>query len=98
MISKYEGSVAIDDTDPDAHIRFEATDVTGTHSATADVQRSLPTSAVVASLIRRMTMPENVPYGLRDDTTGKFLDDAVPIGDQLTPESRTTLTPKTHLG
>lgn len=97
-MSKNEDSVAVSDTVPATTIRFEATDVTGTHSAMADVQRSLPAAAVVSSLVKQMTMPENVPYGLRDDTTGKFLDDEAPIGDQLTPESRTTLTPKTHLG
>ena len=81
-----------------ATVRFEATDVTGTHSAVADVQRSLPAAAVVDSLVKQMAMPENVPYGLRDDATGKFLDDEAPIGEQLTSESQTTLTPKTHLG
>jgi hypothetical protein len=97
-MSENEGSVVVSDTVPATTIRFKAADVTGTHSAIADVQQSLPTSAVVRSLVKQMTMPENVPYGLRDDTTGKFLDDAAPIGEQLTPESRTTLTPKTHLG
>jgi hypothetical protein len=97
-MSKNEGSVAVGDTVPATTIRFEATDVTGTHSAVANVQRSLPTAAVVDSLVKQMTMPENVPYGLRDDTTGKFLNDDAPIGEQLTPQSRTTLTPKTHLG
>lgn len=97
-MSKHDDSVAVSDPAPVATIRFKATDVTGTHSAIADVQRSLPASAVVSSLVKQMTMPENVPYGLRDDTTGRFLNDDAPIGDQLTPESRTTLTPKTHLG
>ncbi len=97
-MSKNEGSVATSDAVSATTIRFEATDVTGTHTAVAHVQRSLPTEAVVDSLVKQMTMPENVPYGLRDDTTGRFLDDATPIGEQLTPESRTTLTPKTHLG
>jgi len=97
-MSMNENPVAVSDPTPATTIRFAASDVTGTHSAIADVQRSLPASAVVSSLVKQMIMPENVPYGLRDDTTGRFLDDDIPIGDQLTPESRTTLTPKTHLG
>ncbi|MDP7016049.1 MAG: hypothetical protein QGG36_09635 [Pirellulaceae bacterium] len=82
---------------PSATIQFEAADVTGTHTAVADVQRSLPASAVVDSLVKQMALPENVPYALRDDTTGAFLDDQQAIGDQMT-DGHVTLTPKTHLG
>jgi hypothetical protein len=39
-----------------------------------------------------------VPYGLRDDSTGAFLDDAKPIGEQIGPNAKVTITPKTHLG
>jgi len=55
-------------------------------------------SAVTASLAALMQLPENVPWGVRDDITSTFLDDNKPIGDQLQPGSNVTVTPKTHLG
>ncbi len=78
---------------------FEAADVTGTHRVVADdVQRSLPAGAVAKALASRMSLPENVPWGLRDDATSAFLDDQQPIGDQIRPGTSVTVTPKTHLG
>jgi hypothetical protein len=79
-------------------LSFEAADVTGTHTAEANVQPMLPAHAVAASLVASMSLPQNVPYGLRDDSTGAFLDDAKPIGEQIGPNAKVTITPKTHLG
>ena len=82
-------------------LSFQATDVTGTHCATVgDVQRALPAGAVAQSLASMWSLPENVPWSLRDDSTGAFLDDAAPIGEQLgrEAEARLTVTPRTHLG
>jgi hypothetical protein len=83
---------------PAGTLAFTAADVTGTHTAQANVQPSLPTQAVVESLIASMSLPQNVPYGLRDESTGAFLDDAKPIGEQIGPDAKVTVTPKTHLG
>jgi len=79
-------------------LAFTAADVTGTHTAEANVQPLLPAHAVVASLVASMSLPQNVPYGLRDESTGAFLDDAKPIGEQIGPDAKVTVTPKTHLG
>jgi hypothetical protein len=81
-----------------ATMTFRATDVTGTHAAEANVQRSLPARAVVESLVASMSLPANVPYGLRDESTGAFLDDAEAIGEQIGADAQVTVTPKTHLG
>jgi len=62
-MSEQQGFAAVVDAVPPSNIRFETSDVTGTHAAVANVQRSLPTAAVVKSLVKQMTMPENVPYG-----------------------------------
>jgi len=84
---------------PLATLSFLASDVTGTQSVEAqDIQASLPASAVAASLAASMQLPENVPWGLRDDATGGFLEDRRPIGEQIEPGSSLTITPKTHLG
>jgi hypothetical protein len=89
----------------DADVRgfeFEATDVTGTHRVTVgsrdlDMDQA-PTWAVTRSLVARMALPGNVPWALRDEATGAFLDEDRPIGSQLETGGKVTLTPKTHLG
>ena len=82
-------------------LHFEAADVTGTHHVVVDdVQSGLPAGAVAKALASRMSLPENVPWGLRDDASSAFLDDEKPIGEQLGagPDVKLTVTPKTHLG
>ena len=78
---------------------FLVHDVTGTLSLEKEnVQGSLPVSAVASSVASEMQLPANVPWGLRNDDTSEFLDDGKPIGEQIEPGSRVTVTPKTHLG
>jgi hypothetical protein len=78
---------------------FEVTDVTGTNSFTArNVQRALPAGAVATSLVDRMLLPRSSPWVLRDDSTSAYLDDSRPIGEQIGPNAKVTITPKTHLG
>ena len=80
-------------------LRFRATDVTGTHTLEAHhVEKSLPAGAVARALARRMLLPDNVPWALRDDQTSVYLDQDVAIGDQIEPGADVTITPKTHLG
>ncbi len=80
-------------------ISFEATDVTGTSRVLAeDVQRALPAGVVARTLASHMQLPENVPWGLRDDNTSAFLNDEQPIGEQIAPGTSVTLTPRAHLG
>ena len=84
---------------PEAPFSFEVTDVTGTNSFVAsDVQRTIPAGAVASALADRMSLPSNVPWTLRDETSSAFLDDTVAIGDQIADRARVTITPKTHLG
>ncbi len=78
---------------------FEASDVTGTQTVVAsDVQRVLPAGAVARSLAAWMKLPDNVPWALRDETTSAFLDEERPIGEQIRPGAKVTVTPKAHLG
>jgi hypothetical protein len=78
---------------------FQAEDVTGTFNINArDVQRSAPAGSVAAAIARQLALPESVAWTLRSETTGAYLDDSRPIGDQLESGARTTLTAKTHLG
>jgi len=82
-----------------ATFSFEATDVTGMHRVVAsEVQRALPAGAVAKALAVRMSLPENVPWALRDESTSAFLDDDKPIGEQIELGAKVTVTPKTHLG
>lgn len=95
--------MSIMDTEPIAAgprsdaLRIRATDVTGSLEIEAELQPGVPAGAVARTLARRMELPNDVPWALRDDR-GAFLDDERQIGEQLGPEARVTLTPKTHLG
>jgi hypothetical protein len=81
-----------------AMLSFQAEDVTGSHAAVVTVQKSLPAEAVTRSLVVQMALPDNMPYGLRDEKTGAFLDDRRSIGEQIEPGGKVTVTTKTHLG
>ena len=37
-------------------------------------------------------------WALRDDDSSAYLDESRPIGSQIGPSSRVTITPQTHLG
>jgi len=78
---------------------FEARDVTGTHILEArNVQRATPAGAVASALAARMALPRNVPWMLRDDTTGAVLDESKPVGEQIESGAKVVLSPKAHLG
>ncbi len=80
-------------------LAFEASDVTGTQSvALNDVQPTLPAGKLAEVVATRMSLPADVPWALRDDATSAWLDDGRPIGEQVGPNARLTLTPRTHLG
>lgn len=80
-------------------MNFRASDITSTVTIEArDIQSGAPASAVAKSLATSMRLPENVPYGLRNDFTSEFLDDFRPIGDQIEQDTSVTVVPKTHLG
>jgi len=84
-----------------AMLRFEAADVTGTHRVMVDdVESGLPAGAVAKALASRMSLPQNVPWGLRDDSNSSLLDDEKSIGEQVDigTDVKLTVTPKTHLG
>jgi len=77
---------------------FEAQDVTGTRTMSARVQSSLPAGTVATMLARQLSLPDNVAWTLRSETSGNYLDDRVEIARQLEPGAKTVLTPKSHLG
>ncbi len=95
---QFESNTAGDGGTALATLRFTATDVTGTNVATAEVQQALSPAVVTKSLVVKMSLPDDVPYALRDDATGEILTDDRPIGEQLAPDSSVTVTPRTHLG
>jgi len=87
------------DSSSAATLTLEATDVTGTHTLQLNgVQESVPAGALAQAIAARMELPQNVPWALRDDATGAFLEEARPIGDQIASQSKVTITPKAHLG
>ena len=81
--------------------RFRARDITGlAEIEVSDVARGTPASAVAQSLAARMELPTNVPWALRSDRTGAWLQDDVAIDEQVEQEEEAslTLTPKAQLG
>lgn len=78
-------------------IRFRAQGVTGSDAIEVKFQRSTPGDAVARSLANMLGMPEDTPYGIRNDSTSAYLEDRA-IGDQIEPGARLTVVPKTHLG
>ena len=79
-------------------LAFRATNVTGTREMPLEVQRGLPAGDVAESIANLMALPDDVPWVLRDDRSSAFLDEDLPIGEQLAPGARVTITPRTHLG
>ena len=78
---------------------FEARDVTGTHVIEArNVQCSTPAGAVANALASRMALPLNVPWIMRNDSTGAVLEEEKPIGDQIESGAKVVLSPRAHLG
>ncbi len=79
--------------------RLQATDVTGTQRVEAfGVARSTPAGVVASALASQMQLPEDVPWVLRDDATSAYLEETLPIGDQIESDTTVTITPKTPLG
>jgi hypothetical protein len=79
-------------------LTFEAENVTGSTTVTATFASDLPAGAVATALASRMSLPANVPWTLRSNNTAQFLDEEKPIGRQIEPGQRVTVTPKSHLG
>ncbi len=93
--------------DPAAEgFEIEAGDVTGYQSMRvplsppggAGMPLASPAGSVARALAARMRLPDDVPWILRDEATGSFLQEDRPIGDQLRPGCKVVLTPKAHLG
>ena len=79
-------------------LAFRAANVTSSQQIPVEVSRSSSVSAVTSSIVDRMSLPDDVPWALRDDGSSAYLDDDRPIGDQLEPGARVTITPRAHLG
>jgi hypothetical protein len=78
--------------------QFLARNVTATKTVPVDVATTLPAEEVARAVAELMAMPQDTPWALREDDTASFLDGDRPIGEQLRPGARVTLTPKSHLG
>lgn len=79
-------------------LAFRATNVIGSRELPIEVGRELSAGDVTDVIVNRMSLPDDVTWVLRDDRSSAFLDESRPIGDQIEPGARVTVTPKTHLG
>ena len=72
--------------------------VTSTRPRQVRIRSSLTAETVGRTLASHLSLPAEVPYALRDDDSAEYLDPERPVGDQVQPGARLTVTPKTHLG
>ncbi len=79
-------------------VSFRASNITGTQSVPVEVNGGLSVRSVADSIAARMALPDDVAWALRDDDSSSYLDESRPIGSQIGPSSRVTITPQTHLG
>ena len=79
-------------------LSIRASNVMGTQELPLDVDRGLSAGELTRSLVGLMALPDDVVWDLRDDRTSAFLDESLPIGDQLETGARLVVVPKTHLG
>jgi hypothetical protein len=84
--------------DPPKAFQFLARNVTATKTVPIDVAPELPAEEVARAVAELMAMPSDTPWALREDDSGSFLRGDSPIGEQIRPGARLTLTPKSHLG
>jgi len=79
-------------------LTVEVQTVTRSRRCTATLHRDVHADAAAATLAARLQLPANTPYALRSSRTAGFLDDSKTLGEQVEPNERLTLTPKSHLG
>lgn len=79
-------------------LRFAASNVTGTQESEFEVDPRLSAGSAAESIQARMGLPDDVSWALRDARSSAYLDESRPIGDQIEPGARVTITPRTHLG
>jgi hypothetical protein len=86
--------------DEDDYYQLEAVDITGTNVVTLPkVEPSISAQNLAGVLASRLQLPTNIPWMLRSDRSGAFLQEDAPIRDQVQKTGdRVVLTPKTHLG
>jgi hypothetical protein len=82
----------------DIPVSFRASNITGTQSVPVEVNGGLSVRSVADSIAARMALPDDVAWALRDDDSSTYLDESRPIGSQIGPGARVTITPQTHLG
>jgi hypothetical protein len=87
---------------PRSGLRFSVRDVTGTHSASVELDPDLRVGTVAETVAARLSLPNDTAWALRDESTAAFLDDEAAIGDAVRSDSDTepalVVTPKAHLG
>lgn len=77
---------------------LHAMNVTGSQEIPVEVGPQLSVRSVTDAIAHRMSLPSDVAWALRDDSSSAYLDDEGAIGDQIAPGARVSITPKSHLG
>jgi hypothetical protein len=83
---------------PTEAMLLHATNVTGSQQISVEVGPELSVRSVTDAIAARMALPGDVAWTLRSDDSSVYLDDGSPIGDQIAPGARVSITPRSHLG
>ena len=62
------------------------------------LSRTTSAGAVARATVARLNLPQDLPYGLRDETKAEYIDDEIPIGELTSGAEQLRLVPKAHLG
>lgn len=96
---KEDGSATATLDPPETGFSLEVGNVTGSRSFMAeDIDPADSAGNVAQALAAELSLPRNVTWVLRDDTSSAFLDGDQAIGDQVKTGSKVSLTPRAHLG
>jgi hypothetical protein len=97
MRATEETTATLETTDTET-FSFTVSDVTANRESDVQFDRRTPVKAVTQAIATRLGLPTNTPWALRSDRSSAYLDDAKPLGDQIAPGERVTVTPRAHLG
>jgi hypothetical protein len=91
------GSAVLSESDHDEIFTFEAENFMGTNRLKASYQKSVLAGAAARGTAAQLSLADNVPWTFVDQE-GRFLDDHLPLGQQIKPGETVTVVPKAHLG
>lgn len=80
------------------YLEVRAMNISGSRQVELRVQRRLPAGTLARTAARRLSLPGDSIWALRDESSSAYLDDTRPVGEQVRSGARLRLSPRSHLG